>query len=122
MPCTQIVARITYDTVNSLLRVIKYLKNSMAVRYERLKQNKEIDLQDFEYTYDMFTEEDERITELKRIVSELPEPQRRVILIYASTASLKKVADLLNVSQPTIATMVNEIRQKIYKQYGKSHF
>jgi RNA polymerase sigma factor (sigma-70 family) len=94
----------------------------MAVRYERLKQNKEIDLQDFEYAYDMFTEEDERITELKRIVSELPEPQRRVILIYASTASLKKVADLLNVSQPTIATMVNEIRQKIYKQYGKSHF
>lgn len=122
MPSTPIVVHIIYDIESSPLRVKKYLKNSMAVRYERLKQKKEIDLKDYEYVYDMFTEEDERITELKRIVSELPEPQRRVILIYASTASLKKVADLLNVSQPTIATMVNEIRQKIYKQYGKSHF
>lgn len=94
----------------------------MAFRYDRLKQNKEIDLQDFEYTYDMFTEEDERITKLKQIVSQLPEPQRRVILIYASTASLKKVAELLNVSQPTIANIVKEIRSKIYKEYGKSHF
>lgn len=94
----------------------------MAFRYDRLKQNKEIDLQDFEYTYDMFTEEDERITKLKQIVSQLPEPQRRVILIYASTASLKKVAELLNVSQPTIANIVKEIRRKIYKEYGKSHF
>lgn len=94
----------------------------MAFRYDRLKQNKEIDLQDFEYTYDMFTEEDERVTKLKQIVSQLPEPQRRVILIYASTASLKKVAELLNVSQPTIANIVKEIRSKIYKEYGKSHF
>ena len=70
----------------------------------------------------MFTEEDERITKLKQIVSQLPEPQRRVILIYASTASLKKVAELLNVSQPTIANIVKEIRRKIYKEYGKSHF
>lgn len=94
----------------------------MAFRYDRLKQNKEIDLQDFEYRYDMFTEEDERITKLKQIVSQLPEPQRRVILIYASTASLKKVAEILNVSQPTIANIVKEIRSKIYKEYGKSHF
>lgn len=94
----------------------------MGFRYDRLKQNKEIDLQDFEYTYDMFTEEDERITKLKQIVSQLPEPQRRVILLYASTASLKKVAELLNVSQPTIANIVKEIRSKIYKEYGKSHF
>ena len=63
-----------------------------------------------------------RYDRLKQIVSQLPEPQRRVILIYASTASLKKVAELLNVSQPTIANIVKEIRRKIYKEYGKSHF
>ena len=94
----------------------------MAFRYNKLKQNQDIDLSEYDYDDSIFNNEDPKITELKRIISELPEPQRRVILIYAELASYHKVSDLLNVSQPTIANIVKDIRKHIYKAYGSNHF
>lgn len=71
-----------------------------------------------DYTEDtsIFNEEDDTIRMSKKILwHKLSESDRRIILIYADTGSLRKTAKLIGVSVGTISSRIHKIQQ-IFKQ------
>ncbi len=68
----------------------------------------------------ILSEEDIQINKLKNIIyNELNEVDRRIILMYADSGSLRKLGKELGVCASTALTKINEIRKKIYNLYEK---
>lgn len=75
-----------------------------------------------EYAEDnsLFSEEDNTLKTMKRILwRDLSEADRRIILIYADSASLRKTAATLNLSVGTVIQRIHKIqnmfKEKMYK-------
>lgn len=65
----------------------------------------------------VFRKDDARTHRLKEIIAgELSETDRRVILLYAETGSVRETARLLGVSKSTMALRVKQIKEDIIKR------
>lgn len=70
---------------------------------------------------DIFTEEDEEITKLKKVLYEkLDKVSLYCILMYAELGSLRKLAKELGVSASAASQKIIQIRQQIKKIYDNS--
>mgnify|MGYP002868282634 CR=1 FL=1 len=75
-------------------------------------------LEEYKPDNDIFSEEEFNIKKLKNIIfNELDEVERRIILIYAETGSLRKLGKELGVCASTALSKIKEIRKKIYDKY-----
>ena len=64
---------------------------------------------------DIFTDEEEITQRLKDIIwNDLDEVDRRVILMYAHLASLRKLAAEIGVSPTAASQKIKQIKKKIY--------
>ena len=76
-------------------------------------------LEEYKPDNDIMSEEDSKINNLKNIIyNKLDEVDRRIILMYAETGSLRKLGKELGVCATTAQSKINEIRRKIY-DYNK---
>lgn len=63
---------------------------------------------------DPFCEDDELIIKIKHIIfTKLSEIERRVLLLYVEYASIRKVANILNISPSTTYNYITSIKNKI---------
>lgn len=76
-------------------------------------------LEDYKPDNSIFSNEDKNINILKNIIyNHLNEVDRRIILMYAETGSLRKLGKELGVSASTALNKIREIRNKIYEYYN----
>lgn len=65
----------------------------------------------------VFRRDDERTHRVKEIIAiELPEVDRRIILLYAETGSMRETARLLGCSRTFLENNVKRIRNEIKKR------
>lgn len=75
-------------------------------------------LDEYKPDNDIFTEEDYQINKLKNIIyNNLNEVDRRILLMYAESGSLRQLGKELGVCASTALNKINEIRKKILKEY-----
>lgn len=84
---------------------------------KRRKENDEIDLKSLAIDYaedtSIFSDEDEKMHKMKVVLwHRLNEPDRRILLIYAETQSLRATAKIIGVSSGTIRNKINKIRER----------
>lgn len=65
-----------------------------------------------EYLGDIMTDDDDSL-KLKKVISELDELDRAILIIYSDTGSMSKTAKLFSVSPATIYSRISKIRQYI---------
>lgn len=75
-------------------------------------------MEDYKPNYDIFCEDDELITDIKKAVQNLPDADRIIFIIYAETGSLREVGKRLGVSHTTVYKCVKEIKKKILAEIG----
>lgn len=61
----------------------------------------------------IFATDDESVHKIKQALQRLPLADRTIIVLYAETASLRKVAEILNVSHTTIRKELRRIRKEL---------
>lgn len=71
----------------------------------------------------METEDNEEETEqqlhlLQQFISELPELDRAIMLLYLEENSYKEIADILGLTETNIATKINRIKQKLKTKFS----
>lgn len=70
---------------------------------------------------DIFSDEEELITRIKDIVyNQLDEVDRRVLLMYAELASLRKLGKEIGVSASAAGQRIRQIKNKIYALLASS--
>ena len=75
-----------------------------------------------DYTWDpsIFNLEDERVSELKRIIHQsLTQVEQTIILLYVELQSFRKLGARLGVSKETCRQMVLKIKKKIITEYNE---
>lgn len=75
-----------------------------------------------DYTWDpsIFNLEDERVSELKRIIHQsLTQVEQTIILLYVELQSFRKLGARLGVSKETCRQMVLKIKKKIIAEYNE---
>lgn len=73
-------------------------------------------LEDYQPDDDLFSEEDDKIHKLKKIIyTKLSESDRRIILLYAELGNLRAVASILNISHTTVYYQILRIRKIIHE-------
>ena len=79
-----------------------------------LARQKHISLEKIEEEYlpDILNDTDESLR-LKKVISELDELDRAILIIYSDTGSMSKTAKLFSVSPATIYSRISKIRQYI---------
>ena len=82
------------------------------------RKRSEINISDFEADYlpqeGIFREDSEFVHHIKKMIAEhLTEPERRLLLYYAESMSLRKVAKKLGVSLSTANNEVKRVKEKI---------
>lgn len=89
----------------------------------RRTENVPIRIKDFlaEYNYndDIFCPDSEKGRRLKKIVSELPDVDRIVFLLYTELQSYTEISRILGISRSTAWWEVKRIREKILEEYDK---
>ena len=73
---------------------------------------------EYEIDKSIFSDEDEKITKLKKIINSIDETEKRIILSYAELGNIRDTAKLFKVSPTTIWIKIKEIRNKVIKIYG----
>lgn len=72
--------------------------------------------EDYSPDNSLFSDEDTKINFLKNIIfNKLNEVDRRIILMYAETGSLRKLGKELGISASSALIKIKEIRNKIYE-------
>lgn len=72
-----------------------------------------------EYQSDEIKDNEEMYNLKQWIEKNLTEQEKRLLILYADLASLRKVAKLLNCSQCTVNNYLKKIREKIKNGYSK---
>lgn len=71
-------------------------------------------IQEYAPDNSIFSEDDAYMNKLKNIIfNELPEVDRRVLLIYSECSSMEETGRILHVSASTIYKRISKIRDKI---------
>lgn len=85
------------------------------------KKRCELDIRAVESEYqphfDIFTEEDNKTYQLKRIINELNDTDRRIMLMYTELQSQRKLGEALGVSTSTANILVKRIREEIINRW-----
>ena len=69
---------------------------------------------EYSFSFDVFTQDDDRMQRLKRvIVSKLGPSDQNILLLYAEVGSVRKTAEMLDVSVNTFMKNLNRIRKII---------
>jgi DNA-directed RNA polymerase specialized sigma subunit len=72
-------------------------------------------LKDYEPQYDVMTEDNELITQLKEGVQMLSDADKIIFILYCETGSLREVGKILGVSHTTIFKQIKIIKKEILK-------
>lgn len=86
---------------------------------KKIRQSVNVDSFEDEYAYNdsIWSEDEEDIAAIKKIVSELPDEDRKLILLYAETASLRATSKQLGVSLTITSFEINRIKQVIKNKF-----
>ena len=77
---------------------------------------------EYEYKEDIFSEEDERATKIKRALAKLQLPDRIIFCLYMDLGASRKVGTVLGVSHSTILKEINRIKMEIrYKMMNDDY-
>ncbi len=68
--------------------------------------------------FSIWSEDSTNITRLKKIIWDLPLPERRLIICYAECASLRKLAKQLGIGQTSCSKKIKQIKEKIIALYN----
>lgn len=90
-------------------------------RHDEYREFRDI-REDYAWNEDMMSDEDERVYELKRIIStRLPLEDRTLFLLYVDCQSYRMLARRLGVSHMSIRKAILKIKKKILEEYGCVH-
>ena len=70
---------------------------------------------------DIFNDDDRKV-ELLRAIGKLSEADRRILYLYAETASMRKTGEALGVSASTVFYIIRRIRNFILNELGKCNY
>ena len=70
---------------------------------------------------DIFNDDDRKV-ELLRAIGKLREADRRILYLYAETASMRKTGEALGVSASTVFYIIRRIRNFILNELGKCNY
>ena len=76
-------------------------------------------LADYDLRPDMMTEDRDEVLRLKRALARLPEPDRRIVVLYAELGRLRRLARRLGVSRATAHNRVRRIQATIREEVGR---
>ena len=68
---------------------------------------------DYGYNPDVFSEDSARVASVKRAVSELPDVDRIIMILYSELQSYSELGKVLNCSKATAHTYVKRIRLEV---------
>ena len=69
---------------------------------------------EYSFSFDVFTQDDDRMQRLKRvIVSKLEQADVNILLLYAEVGSVRKTAEMLGVSKNTFVKNLRRIQKTI---------
>lgn len=74
---------------------------------------KQIPWEKIEDEYRPNADDDDRLREVKEKIFSLPEPKRKVLLLWIDSQSFSEVARRMNCSSPTVSKYINKIREEI---------
>lgn len=72
-----------------------------------------IDLSCYQPNNDIFSSDEFEVYKIKKIISQLAEPDRRLILLYAELGSYEKLSAVLKVSKATAFLQVKRVKNLI---------
>ncbi|QHS61297.1 RNA polymerase sigma factor [Chitinophaga agri] len=67
------------------------------------------------------TADTEQLQLLQRFISELPELDRAIMLLYLEEKSYKEMAEILGLTETNIATKINRIKGKLKNKFSTIH-
>lgn len=74
-------------------------------------------MKEYEYNPDnVYDEDDERVTKIKRALTKLTQPDRIIFCLYMDMGASRKVGKVLGVSHSTILKEINRIKNEIRYQ------
>lgn len=74
---------------------------------------------EYTFTLDIFTQDDERMQRIKRIIAtKLTEPDKNVLILYSEVGSRVRTAQMLGVSKNTFVKTLKRIRKTIIDELG----
>lgn len=77
---------------------------------------------DYEWHPDIFDQDEERVSEVKRIITQKLSPvDRTIMLLYVDCQSLRKLGKRLGVSHMTCKKEIERIRRIIIREYEHIH-
>lgn len=76
-------------------------------------------LQEYKYDDDIFCPDSEKVRALKKIVSELPDVDRIVLLLYVELQSLSEVAKILQISRSSVFWEIKRIKKQVLDKYNE---
>jgi len=66
------------------------------------------------------SELDPRVAELYRIIGQLDELNRALMLLYLDDTSYRDIASILGISETNVATKINRLKLKIKEQFKEN--
>lgn len=70
-------------------------------------------MKEYEYSEDVFNEDDDRVVKIKHAISLLQHPDQIVWCLYMDLGASRKVGKVLGVSHSTILKEINRIKSEI---------
>lgn len=70
---------------------------------------------------DIFNDTDRKVT-LLMAIGKLSEADRRILFLYAETASMRKTGEALGVSASTVYYIIKRIRQQIKNELNECNY
>ena len=90
--------------------------NEIVNRYKAIRM-------EYRYRPDIMTEDDDRVSKLKRIINtRLTTVDRTIILLYADCQSYRKLGAMLGLSHMTVRKECLRIREQILREYEKQEY
>ena len=77
-------------------------------------------MNDYKPNYDIFREDDDKITQLKESVMKLDDADRIIFIMYCELGSLRKVGKMLGISHTSAYKVIKKIKEKILNDIGYS--
>lgn len=70
---------------------------------------------------DIFNDDDSKVA-LLRAIGKLTEADRRILYLYAETASMRKTGEALGVSASTVYYVIKRIREQIKNELNECNY
>ena len=77
-------------------------------------------MNDYKPNYDIFREDDDKMTQLKESVMKLADADRIIFIMYCELGSLRKVGKMLGISHTSAYKVIKKIKENILNDIGYS--